>query len=226
MADQPRIESDLDRWDRTNNVLAEIMEECEQQFEKWGQQDHPVTSAEDPTGIYLLGRTFRSFEIFAKQRFANGERSWALIELEEIFEALSERDPAKCRAEWIQVAAVAVTAIMSMDRGAGLPPEGPPITDDVPSRYTDLVLPGEEVIPWSRLRPDTPDTATMDLRPTVDEVRAAECVINSPAAPDDVVSQAEAVLQAAEESGVRPTGTTITPEGPQYTDYDTGDDLS
>ena len=139
------MESDLDRWDRTNNILAEVMEETERQFEKWGEQNHPQTSPEDPTGIYLLGRTFGAFEQIAKAHFARGERSWGLIELEEVFEWLAAKTPEDRRAELIQVAAVAVSAIASMDRGDGIGPEGPPITDDVsrgPS-FTDVFLPGD-----------------------------------------------------------------------------------
>jgi hypothetical protein len=138
----PYIENDLERWERTNNILAEVLEETERQVDTWGQQDHPVRSADDPTGIRLLGRTYRSMEIQTKARFARGERSWALIELEEVFEALSERDPDKARTEWVQIAAVAVSAIASMDRGAGLPPEGPPLVP-APARFTDVFLPGD-----------------------------------------------------------------------------------
>jgi len=138
----PYIENDLERWERTNNILSEVLEETEQQLDTWGQQDHPLISPLDPTGIYLLGRTYRSMEMQAKARFERGERSWALILLEEVFEAASERDPDKARAEWVQVAAVAISAIASMDRDAGLPPEGPPIVP-APSRFTDVFLPGD-----------------------------------------------------------------------------------
>lgn len=220
MATEPRKDSDLDRWDRVNNILGEVFGETENQYDKWGQQDHPVISSQDPTGIYLLGRTYRSMEMMTKDRFAKGERSWGLIELEEIFEALSERDMTKARAEWVQVAAVAVSAIAAIDRGAGLPPEGPPLTMSGTS-YDDLALPGDGPVTWSKLHPEVSDSGSAfdrerlavgqwkdtDPRPTESEVRAAECVINSPAAPDDVLSRAEAVLQTAEELGMRPDGT-------------------
>lgn len=42
-----------------------------------------------------------------------------------------------------------------------------------------------------------------DPRPTAEEVRDAECVINHPGAPDDAYAQAEAVLETAEEEGIR-----------------------
>lgn len=161
--DRPQTESDLDRWDRVNNILGEVFGETEEQYDKWGQQDHPVVSQEDPTGIYLLGRTYRSFEMLAKQRFAAGERSWALIELEEIFEAVSERDMDKARAEWVQVAAVAVSAIAAMDRGAGLPPEGPPMEGPQGRRTTTLALPGDDPAPPGAARPVVSDTAICRL---------------------------------------------------------------
>lgn len=120
-------ELDLDRWERTNNILAEVMEETERQNDQWGEQNHPLHDPTDPTGVYLLGRSYRALEEAAKLRFARGLRAWSVIELEEIFEALAERDPAKARAEWVQVAAVAVQVIACIDRAAGLGPEGPPL---------------------------------------------------------------------------------------------------
>lgn len=147
MTDTPPVESDLDRWDRVNNILAEVFGETEEQYDKWGQQDHPLVSEEDPTGIYFLGRTYRTLELIAKERARRGERSWSLIELEEIFEAVSERDVIKARAEWVQVAAVAVQAVAAIDRARGLTvDEAAELVMD-PSEpatsYTDLALPGD-----------------------------------------------------------------------------------
>jgi hypothetical protein len=218
MTDRP-VEPDLVRWDRTNNILGEIFEETERQYEKWGQQDHPVVSKDDPTGIYLLGRTYAFLELAAKQRAAQGERSWALIHLEEVFEALAAPDRERQRAEWVQVAAVAATVIAAMDRGAGDAPDDHLVTGDVPSRYDDLRLPGDPVIPFSRLTPEHSDTeitcmrlavgAHLSLRvedddlPTEAQIRAAECVINDPAATPDEVAAADHLLRTAEETGMQ-----------------------
>lgn len=218
MTDRP-AEPDLVRWERVNNILGEIFEEAERQYEKWGQQDHPMVSKEDPTGIYLLGRTYRFLELAAKQRAAQGERSWALIHLEEVFEALAEQDPGKARVEWMQVAAVAVQVIAAIDRGAGDAPDAHAVAGDAPSRYDDLPLPGDPVIPFSRLTPGVSDSeitrmrlavgAHLSLRvedddlPTEAQVRAAECLINSPAATPDEVAAADHLLRAAEETGIQ-----------------------
>jgi hypothetical protein len=93
-----------------------VAEERQRQDDRWGEQNHPVHDHSDPTGIYFLGRTYDWFEAEAKHRFSRGERSWALIQLEEVFEALSARTPEQAREEFIQVAAVAVAAVEAIDR--------------------------------------------------------------------------------------------------------------
>lgn len=206
-------ESDLDRWDRINNILGEIFGETEEQHEKWGEQDHPNVTPQDPEGIYLLGRRYRDFEKIAKLHFSQGERSWALIEFEELMEAAAERDPAKARAEWVQVAAVAVTAIANFDRRGGIGPEGPAVLAmDAPSPFTDVFLPGDGSVIVDgtiRVTPEEIDAnyakdLVEDFRPTEAEVRAAECVINDPGASTDDVASADSVLRGAEADGFRP----------------------
>ena len=100
----------------TLNVLVEVAEERHAQDERWGQQDHPVHTPEDPGGQELLGRSYDHAERWAKYLFSQGRRSWALIQLEEVFEALSARRPRDQRTEFIQVAAVAVAAVEAIDR--------------------------------------------------------------------------------------------------------------
>lgn len=100
----------------TLNVLVEVAEERHAQDERWGEQNHPVHDHSDPTGIYLLGRRYADFERLAKLAFSRGARSWALIELEELFEALAAPTPKLAREEFIQVAAVAVAAVEALDR--------------------------------------------------------------------------------------------------------------
>lgn len=100
----------------TLNVLVEVAEERHAQDERWGEQNHPVHDHSDPTGIYLLGRRYADFERLAKLAFSRGARSWALIELEELFEALAAPTPERAREEFVQVAAVAVAAVEALDR--------------------------------------------------------------------------------------------------------------
>jgi hypothetical protein len=226
-------EDDLERWDRYNNILAEVFGETERQNDLWGEQNHPMVSPEDPTGLYLLGKTYRSMEILTKQRFERGERSWALIELEEIFEAAAERDPGKARVEWLQVAAVAVSVVAALDRAAGLTPAGPPmeltidgrtvddvpLPDDTPTRDLRIMTTGifDDADPVPPLRPVTPEEIDAqptadhyakdldeDFRPTERAVRQAECVINNPRATVDQVAEADAVLTNAEDLGFIP----------------------
>jgi hypothetical protein len=100
----------------TLNVLTEVAGERAAQDERWGQQDHPVHTPEDPDGSLLLNWPYAQFEQRIKMAFQQGARSWAVIELEEIFEALAARTPKAQRQEWVQVAAVAVAAVEAMDR--------------------------------------------------------------------------------------------------------------
>lgn len=105
-----------DRARVTVGVLAEVLAERAAQDRTWGEQNHPLHSPEDPTGIYLLGRSFSAMEKLAKARFANGERSGALILFEEVMEALAARNLVDARAELVQVAAVAVMMVEGIDR--------------------------------------------------------------------------------------------------------------
>ncbi len=204
MTDAPRTETDLERWERTNNILGEIFEEREQQFEKWGDQLLRWDDPQDPTGVHLMGRSYTDFEQMAKQRcdaYRNYSaqpgrpdiRNNALVLIEEVFEALAAKDPANVRAELIQVAAVAVKAVEALDRHAGVGPQGPVVIDDVP-RTTDVFLPGDNTI---SLRVQD------DQIPTDAQVRAAVRVINDPKATTDDVAAADALLRHAEDEGAR-----------------------
>lgn len=109
----------------TNRVLSEVLAERVVQDTKWGEQNHP-----DGTGglhYAAMADEARSMcEHVAKGR--EGGPRWALILLEEAYEALTEADPARLRAELIQVAAVAVAWVEAIDRRPS--PIG---LDDVPA---------------------------------------------------------------------------------------------
>jgi hypothetical protein len=107
--------------------LAEVADERERQDDRWGEQNH-----DDGTGgkyDVILRDAARN----ACQREAEaGHPTWRSILFEEVTEAFAETDPAKLRAELVQVAAVAAAWIEAMDRRAGY---------GVPGYYTD---------PWTR----------------------------------------------------------------------------
>jgi hypothetical protein len=107
-------------------VLAEVNLERAGQDRKWGEQNHldgtgPRTF---PLGFGKAAVTFATpaFRVaaLAKEstdlRFAIHAGTWADILLEEVFEAMAEVDPAKLRAELVQVAAVAVAWCEAIDR--------------------------------------------------------------------------------------------------------------
>lgn len=112
-------------------VLRDVLAERGRQDARWGRQDHPQgtgpqTYPMDPlywdptnTGAWLA----ELFKTTAVIRAQQGRLTWRDILLEEVFEALAEDGPEKLRAELVQVAAVAVAMIESLDRGVSDPSE-------------------------------------------------------------------------------------------------------
>ncbi|MEE4598261.1 hypothetical protein V2J94_41570 [Streptomyces sp. DSM 41524] len=125
----------------TRAVLDEIHAERARQEEKWGEQNHPDV---DPRDIpYVTHGYYASHADIWRQ--VNEERAkpsrslgrctghpegphphtaWDGVLLEKAYEALAEEDPARLRAELIQVAAVAVAWVEAIDRRAAAPAEG------------------------------------------------------------------------------------------------------
>jgi hypothetical protein len=107
--------------DPTDRVLLEVLGERGKQDRKWGEQNHP-----DGTGprvpfagqLCYMEEAARSARLKCKAN-GPGEDNWRDILLEEVFEAMAEADPAKLRAELLQVAAVAVNWIECIDRRPG-----------------------------------------------------------------------------------------------------------
>lgn len=104
-------------------ILNEIRQERIKQETKWGEQNHPVLDPalvrRDPT------RMCEELEIPSETRAkrlcevnnARGANNWMTILVEEVSEAAScGEDVVALRKELIQVAAVAVAAIESLDR--------------------------------------------------------------------------------------------------------------
>lgn len=98
----------------TNNPLYDIAAERAAQDAKWGAVGTPQRTHPDGTAAYWSGQADR-----AKQRCTimaeMGQITWADILSEEFFEALAETEPAALRAELVQVAAVCVAWIESID---------------------------------------------------------------------------------------------------------------
>jgi hypothetical protein len=101
------------------SVLEEVANERLRQDEKWGQQDHPWVEDDEGDLFDLYFNHWNSVDHI--QQWVDwcgreGDSTYAQILLEEFAEAVVETDPARARAELVQVAAVAVAAIESIDR--------------------------------------------------------------------------------------------------------------
>lgn len=109
----------------TLNVLSEVAAERVRQDAKWGVQDHPSIAPEvELAGPYTRADHYGMLgEFFARSRceyrFRMGNGSYADILVEEVSEAICAPDDESRRAELVQVAAVAVAMIESIDRRAG-----------------------------------------------------------------------------------------------------------
>jgi hypothetical protein len=92
-------------------VLAEIQAERERQDAKWGEQNHnDGTGSRDQQAAAGLARSW------CQDAFGSGYGTWSDVLAEEVAEANAESDPAKLRAELVQVAAVATAWIAAIDR--------------------------------------------------------------------------------------------------------------
>lgn len=98
------------------DIAAEIIEERLNQIAKWGQQDHPSSFSESTRVMY--GHEANHWKRVNDARVDLDCLTWDGILLEEVFEALAEKDDAKRREELVQVAAVAAAEIEAIDRRA------------------------------------------------------------------------------------------------------------
>lgn len=93
-------------------IYNDVVTERQRQDEMWGDQNH-YSDGTDP--MFEIDREAARSLCNAEAR--KGETNWTSILLEEVFEAVSEyEDTDKLRAELIQVAAVSVAWIESIDR--------------------------------------------------------------------------------------------------------------
>lgn len=105
----------MTNWDfdkaQVRDVVLEVDRERDRQDEKWGQQNHPNGR--------VGGRIEHEAAIEARFRCQSngpGEDNWRDILDEEIAEAYAATSDAELRAELVQVAAVAVAWVETIDR--------------------------------------------------------------------------------------------------------------
>ncbi|HEX6869939.1 MAG TPA: hypothetical protein VF163_02480 [Micromonosporaceae bacterium] len=112
----------------TDLVLVEVAAERRRQDERWGEQNHPLVDpamAGRPLQLVALQHeiptALRGRDLCQKAA-ERGELTWAHILVEEVaeFVGTEPRDTAAVRAELVQIAAVAVAAIESLDRAGGV----------------------------------------------------------------------------------------------------------
>ncbi len=104
----------------TYHVLDEVFHERQRQDSKFGRQEHPwATPGESPMETwfhYDFIHDQADAKALVERAFEHGHGSYSDILMEEVVEALDEPDLAKVREELIQVAAVAVACVESIDR--------------------------------------------------------------------------------------------------------------
>ena len=94
-------------------VCREVVSERVRQDIKWGEQNH-----EDGTGLTTDKFCADNAKRICDHLASRGLVTFRDILHEEVCEAFAETDPAKLRAELIQVAAVAVAWVEAIDRRA------------------------------------------------------------------------------------------------------------
>lgn len=91
--------------------MREVWDERKRQDARWGEQDHP-----DGTGQPIDQVNASNRRIECDRAAKDGNLTFRHILSEEVAEAHAESDVEKLRAELVQVAAVAVCWIESLDR--------------------------------------------------------------------------------------------------------------
>lgn len=109
------------------SAVDAVAAERRRQDAKWGEQNHPDGTGpyEEPVaqilGDYIKAERAADLAKGATDLAAErGDVTWADILLEEVFEALAEKDPLRLRGELVQVSAVAQQWVESIDRQSGV----------------------------------------------------------------------------------------------------------
>jgi hypothetical protein len=100
----------------TAGVLAEVAAERVRQDARFGVVNHP-----DGTGSPGAIRLADALRYACDAAFADGRGTWRHVLAEEVAEAYAETDPARLRAELLQIAAVCVNWAEALDRRSAAP---------------------------------------------------------------------------------------------------------
>jgi hypothetical protein len=123
---------------QTVPVLADVLAERARQDARFGRQDHPDGTGPDRDNPVRLACTIGEAADTARQdtdrALSNGTVTFAKILTEEAFEALAETDPARLRAELVQVAASAVCWIEALDRRTAVVDDGEHVHGKSPTK--------------------------------------------------------------------------------------------
>ena len=113
--------------DNKQNILNEIISERERQDKKWGVQNHPsVDSGLSQRDPYPSDRMCEEYEIPSEARAKQlceinakiGLITWAHIAIEEVSEVVAAKDEITRREELVQLGAVILAWIESIDRNS------------------------------------------------------------------------------------------------------------
>jgi len=99
------------------SIFHEIDAERKRQDVQWGVQAHPMVPADAPVLFFKKAAEYARNN--CDKRATLGTASWYDILREEFYEAFAEDFPVRQREELVQVAAVALEIIESIDRAAG-----------------------------------------------------------------------------------------------------------
>ena len=97
-------------WKRLG-IFHSVQLERMRQDEKWGEQNHPSGTGQ-PGSEFVADKYRKICDLNTK----NDMLTWQDILTEEAFEAFAEDDPVKLKEELVQVIAVAVAWIESIER--------------------------------------------------------------------------------------------------------------
>ncbi|KQX27510.1 hypothetical protein ASD97_24730 [Streptomyces sp. Root63] len=96
------------------DFAEEIDAERTRQLAKFGEQHHP-----DGTGLPVYEHAARRYRNQADRNAQSGVLAWRDVLLEEVYEALAEKDPAALRTELVQIAAVCAAWVRDLDSRTG-----------------------------------------------------------------------------------------------------------
>ncbi|REE94940.1 NUDIX domain-containing protein [Thermomonospora umbrina] len=178
-------------------VLTDIAAERAAQDTLWGVRDLP-----DGTGD-RYGERAEEAEREAAAASSEGRLTWRLLLTEEFWEALAESEPERLREALVQVAAVAVQWVQSLDRRSGAMAHRPRLRGGRPEKLVRDRIP--EIIQAAGRRPETRVTEGGEylafLRAKLYE-EAGEYVAGGD--PTELADVLEVVLALASHHGIEP----------------------